>query len=78
MERFFGEVVIPTEKIVETKGGKKKIKEQKLFPGYMMIQMQLNDESWYLVRDTSGVGDFTGAAGQPTPMDRARSSSHVG
>lgn len=69
LERFFGEVVIPTEKIVETKGGKKKIKEQKLFPGYMMIQMQLNDESWYLVRDTSGVGDFTGAAGQPTPMD---------
>lgn len=69
MEEFFGEIVIPTEKIVETKGGKKKVKEQKLFPGYMMIQMRLTDESWYLVRDTSGVGDFTGAAGQPTPME---------
>lgn len=69
LEECFGEIVIPTEKIVETKGGKKKVKEQKLFPGYMMIQMQLTDESWYLVRDTSGVGDFTGAAGQPTPME---------
>lgn len=68
LEEYFGEIVIPTEKVVETKGGKKKVKEQKLFPGYMMIQMQLTEESWYLVRDTSGVGDFTGAAGKPSPM----------
>jgi transcriptional antiterminator NusG len=66
---YFGEIVIPTEKVVETKGGKKKVREQKLYPGYMMIQMVLNDESWYLVRDTSGVGDFTGAAGKPLPME---------
>ena len=65
----FGEVVIPTEKVVETKGGKKKVKEQKLYPGYMMIQMRLTEETWYLVRDTSGVGDFTGAAGKPSPMN---------
>lgn len=69
LEEDFGEIVIPTEKIVETKGGKKKVKEQKLFPGYMMIQMRLTDESWYLVRDTSGVGDFTGGAGHPVPME---------
>lgn len=68
LEDEFGEIVIPTEKVVETKGGKKKVKEQKLFPGYMMIQMRLTEESWYLVRDTSGVGDFTGAAGKPSPM----------
>lgn len=68
-EEFFGEIVIPTEKVVETKGGKKKVKEQKLYPGYMMIQMVLNEETWYLVRDTSGVGDFTGAAGKPIPME---------
>lgn len=66
---YFGEIVIPTEKVVETKGGKKKVREQKLYPGYMMIQMVLNDETWYLVRDTSGVGDFTGAAGKPLPME---------
>ncbi len=59
---YFGEIVIPTEKVVETKGGKRKIREQKLFPGYMMIQVRLTDETWFLVRDTSGVGDFTGAA----------------
>jgi transcriptional antiterminator NusG len=68
LEEEFGEIVIPTEKVVETKGGKKKVKEQKLFPGYMMIQMRLTEETWYLVRDTSGVGDFTGAAGKPSPM----------
>lgn len=68
LEEFFGEVIIPTEKVAETKGGKKKVTERKLFPGYIMIQMELNDETWYLVRETSGVGDFTGAAGKPIPM----------
>ena len=68
MERFFGEIVIPTQKVVDAKGGKKRVVEQKRFPGYMMIQMHLNDESWHLVRDTSGVADFTGAAGKPIPM----------
>lgn len=70
LEEFFGEVIIPTEKIVDTKGGRKRVTEKKLFPGYIMIQMELNDETWYLVRDTSGVGDFTGAAGKPIPMQQ--------
>lgn len=65
---FFGQVMIPTEKVVETKGGKKRVTEHKLYPGYLMIQMVLNDETWYLVRTTSGVGDFTGSAGKPIPM----------
>ncbi|QDT37391.1 transcription termination/antitermination protein NusG [Stratiformator vulcanicus] len=68
LEEFFGEVLIPTRKIVDSKGGKKRTLEEKVFPGYMMIQMILNDDSWYLVRDTTGVGDFTGAVGEPTPM----------
>lgn len=68
LESEFGEIIIPTEKIAETRGGKKRVVEQKLFPGYIMIHMNLNDETWYLVRDTSGVGDFTGSAGQPIPM----------
>jgi transcription termination/antitermination protein NusG len=68
LEEFFGDIIIPTEKVVETKGGKKKVTEHKLYPGYIMINMELNDESWYLVRDTNGVGDFTGAAGKPIPM----------
>ncbi|MDX1966763.1 MAG: transcription termination/antitermination protein NusG [Planctomycetaceae bacterium] len=68
LEEFFGEIVIPTEKLVETKGGKKRVTEHKLFPGYLMVQMVLNDDTWYLVRSTSGVGDFTGSAGKPMPM----------
>jgi len=68
LEEHFGEVIIPTEKVVETKGGKKKVTDRKLYPGYIMIQMLLNDDTWYLVRSTSGVGDFTGSAGKPIPM----------
>ncbi|WP_437202535.1 transcription termination/antitermination protein NusG [Planctomicrobium sp. SH664] len=69
MEDHFGEIFIPTEKVVETKGGGRRVREQKLLPGYMMIQMDLTDESWHLVRSTGGVGDFTGAAGKPIPME---------
>ncbi len=68
LENEFGEILIPTDKVVETKGGKKKIREEKRFPGYMMIEMHLTDESWHLVRGTSGVGDFTGASGKPIAM----------
>jgi len=68
LEAEFGEIIIPTEKVVETKGGRKRVTERKLYPGYIMVHMRLTDESWYLVRDTSGVGDFTGAAGKPIPM----------
>src|SRR5438445_13118324 len=68
LERFFGEIIIPTEKVAETKGGKKRITERKLYPGYIMVQMILNEETWFLVRETSGVGDFTGAANKPSPM----------
>lgn len=69
MEASFGQIVIATEKVMETKSGKKRVIERKLYPGYLFIQMILNDETWYLVRDTSGVGDFTGAGGVPTPME---------
>jgi transcriptional antiterminator NusG len=69
LSEYFGEIIIPTEKVAEkTKGGKKRVVERKLYPGYIMINMELNDETWYLVRDTSGVGDFTGTAGRPVPM----------
>lgn len=70
LEEYFGEIVIPSEKVVDTRSGKARETERKLFPGYIMIHMILNDESWYLVRDTSGVGDFAGAAGKPLPMEQ--------
>lgn len=68
LEEDFGDIIIPTEKVVETKSGKKKVREVKLFPGYLIVKMRITDDSWYLVRSTTGVGDFTGAAGKPVPM----------
>ena len=68
LEEDFGDIIIPTEKVVETKSGKKKVREVKLFPGYLIVRMRITDDAWYLVRSTTGVGDFTGAAGKPVPM----------
>jgi transcription termination/antitermination protein NusG len=70
LEEFFGEIMIPSEKVVDTRSGKAKEQDRKLFPGYIMINMVLNDDTWYLVRDTSGVGDFAGAAGKPMAMEQ--------
>ncbi|MEN6449929.1 MAG: transcription termination/antitermination protein NusG [Thermoguttaceae bacterium] len=65
---FFGEIIVPTEKVTEFKGGKKKIIKRKLYPGYLVAHMEINDDTWFLVRETPGIGDFTGAAGRPSPM----------
>ncbi|MGY8747245.1 MAG: transcription termination/antitermination protein NusG [Pirellulales bacterium] len=69
VERFFGEVLVPTEDIREfNKAGKQRITKRKLYPGYIVVNMAINDDSWFLVRETSGIGDFTGAAGKPAPL----------
>lgn len=62
------EVAVPTEEYVETKSGRKKVKERKLFPGYVIIKMIINDESWYLVRNTRGVTGFVGPGSKPIPL----------
>jgi transcriptional antiterminator NusG len=70
LEEFIGDVVVPTEEIAEfNKAGKRRIVKKKLFPGYIMVHMIINDDTWFLVRETPGIGDFTGAGGKPTPMD---------
>ncbi|MEM9353233.1 MAG: transcription termination/antitermination protein NusG [Planctomycetota bacterium] len=68
LEDYFGDIVVPTEKVTEFKGGKKKIVQRKLYPGYIVVHMHINDDTWFAVRETSGIGDFTGAGGKPTPM----------
>jgi transcriptional antiterminator NusG len=66
----FGEILIPTEDVVEfTRSGKRRVVKRKLYPGYLMIHMLIDDDTWFLVRETTGIGDFTGAGGTPTPMD---------
>ena len=70
LERYFKEIVVPTEDVVEfTKTGKKRVVKKKLYPGYILVNMAVSDESWFVVRETSGIGDFTGSAGKPTPME---------
>jgi transcriptional antiterminator NusG len=68
LEEYFGEVIVPTETVTEFKGGKKRVVKRKLYPGYIVVNMALTDETWFLVRETPGIGDFTGAAGKPSPM----------
>lgn len=65
------QIFIPTEKVSEVKGGKKKISERKFFPGYILVQMELTDESWYLVRNTPGVSGFVGSGKKPIPLAEA-------
>ena len=62
------QVMIPTEVVSEVKSGKKKISERKFFPGYVLIEMELTDESWYLVKDTPGVAGFISSGSKPTPL----------
>ena len=68
MDQCFGEVIVPKEQVTEFKSGKKRIVQRKLYPGYILVNMILNDETWFLVRETGGIGDFTGSGGKPSPM----------
>ncbi len=62
------QVLIPTEKVSEVKEGKKRIMERKFFPGYILIQMELTDDSWYLVKNTPGISGFVGSGKNPIPL----------
>lgn len=68
MDGFVKEIAVPKQKLTEIKDGKRRIRSQKLYPGYIFIHMALADEVWYLIRDTSGIGDFVGSHQAPTPM----------
>jgi transcription termination/antitermination protein NusG len=68
-ERIF-EVIIPMEDVIEFKNGKKQVVSKKVFPGYLLTRIDLNDDSWYVVRNTPGVTGFVGSASKPTPLSR--------
>ena len=68
LDDFFEEIIVPVEKVTEFKAGKKRVTKRKLYPGYIVVHMSINDDTWFVVRETPGIGDFTGAAGSPTPM----------
>jgi transcriptional antiterminator NusG len=86
LEDYFGQIVIPVEKVTEMRNGKRVVRERKLYPGYLMVEVEYNDRILYLFRETSGVGDFVGGSlnHPPPPMSerevermKGRQGEHV-
>lgn len=70
MEERIHEVVIPMEDVVEFKNGKKVVVQKKMFPGYLLVRCELDDDSWYVIRNTPGVTGFVGQGAKPSPLPR--------
>jgi transcriptional antiterminator NusG len=71
MEDLFGQILVPVEEVVELKSGQKNISERKFFPGYVLVEMEMTDESWHLVKNTPKVTGFLGgSAMKPTPISQ--------
>jgi transcriptional antiterminator NusG len=69
MEEQFGEILVPTEEVVEMRGGQQRRSERKFFPGYVLVQMEMTDETWHLVKDVPKVMGFIGGTGdRPAPI----------
>jgi len=69
MEHMFGQILVPVEEVVEVKEGRKTVSERKFFPGYVLVEMDMSDESWHLVKSTPKVTGFVGGSGnRPTPI----------
>jgi transcription termination/antitermination protein NusG len=76
-EQIF-EVVIPMEDVIEFKGGRKVVVQKKVFPGYLLVRMALDDDSWYVVRNTPGVTGFVGNGARPTPLSKKEVENILG
>ena len=69
MQDKFGQILVPVEEVVEMKGGQKNLSERKFFPGYVLVEMEMNDETWHLVNNTAKVTGFVGGSAlKPTPI----------
>jgi len=75
MEDKIFNILIPTEKKIKIKNGKRKVTEEKIFPGYILVEMVVTDESWYIVRNTPNVTGFIGTGTIPTPIGEAEVKS---
>lgn len=69
MEDRIFRVIVPMEEEVSVKDGQKKVVQRKVFPGYVLVEMDLTDEAWYVVRNTTGVTGFVGAGSKPVPLE---------
>lgn len=71
MEEFFGEVLVPTEEVVEMRAGQKRKSERKFFPGYVLVEMEMNEDSWHLVKSVPRVlGFIGGTSDRPAPISK--------
>jgi len=71
MQEHFGQVLVPTEEVVEMKGGQKRRSERKFYPGYVLVEMEMTDETWHLVKDVPKVMGFIGGtADKPAPISK--------
>ena len=68
LAKFISEIVVPTEQVSEIRSGKKRITSRKFFPGYILVKMDMNKESWYLVKTTPGITGFIGPGRKPTAI----------
>ena len=68
MEEYFTDILIPEEDVVELKKGEKKTSKRKFFPGYILVQMEMNDDTWHIVKNTPKVTGFIGVNDKPTPI----------
>lgn len=76
MHHLFGDILVPTEEVVEMRAGQKRKSERKFFPGYVLVQMELSDDSWHLVKDTPRVMGFIGGkADKPAPITEAEAQA---
>lgn len=75
MEEKIFEVIVPTEKKIRVKGGKRIIEEEKIYPGYILVRMIVDDDSWFVVRNTPRVTGFVGAGNTPVPMEESEVTS---
>lgn len=76
MEEYFGEILVPTEEVVEMRAGQKRKSERKFYPGYVLVQMDMNDDTWHLVKSTPRVMGFIGGtADKPAPISEAEANA---
>lgn len=76
MEDMFGEILVPTEEIVEMKGGQKRRSDRKFFPGYVLVEMEMNDETWHLVKEVPKVMGFIGGTSdRPAPISEKEANT---
>lgn len=78
MEGSIFEVAIPLEDVVEVKNGKRVVVQKKMFPGYLLVRCRLDDDSWYVIRNTPGVTGFVGAGAKPSPLRRKDVENFLG